>query len=124
MDRRGGLGLVFFYVVVFVGLMLAHAVQVANANLVIPVERKFKGPVDSLGAIKAHDSHRHGRFLSAVDVPLGGNGIPSSTGFVPSLPTHFVYFVLSCTHVFPLGKIILLVLLSYFRFSIWSFIFL
>ncbi|XP_061351181.1 aspartic proteinase 36 [Gastrolobium bilobum] len=53
---------------------------VANANLVFPVERKFKGPHSSLGAIKAHDARRRGRFLSAIDVPLGGNGLPSSTG--------------------------------------------
>ncbi|CAJ2633400.1 aspartic proteinase 36 isoform X2 [Trifolium pratense] len=52
----------------------------SNANLVFPVERKFKGPHHSLDAIKSHDDRRRGRFLSAVDIPLGGNGLPSSTG--------------------------------------------
>ncbi|KAK7340377.1 hypothetical protein VNO77_21079 [Canavalia gladiata] len=59
------------------GLLL---MQLANANLVFPVERKFKAPHQSLGAIKDHDAHRRGRFLSAVDIPLGGNGLPSSNG--------------------------------------------
>ncbi|MED6107698.1 hypothetical protein PIB30_016529 [Stylosanthes scabra] len=52
----------------------------ANANFVFPVERKFKGPVTSLSAIKDHDAARHGRILSAVDVNLAGTGLPNSVG--------------------------------------------
>jgi hypothetical protein len=73
MDRVRGLILVIQLCCFFVA---------SNANLVFPVERKFKGPHHSLDAIKAHDDRRRGRFLSAVDVPLGGDGLPSSTGFV------------------------------------------
>ncbi|KAK2361786.1 Eukaryotic aspartyl protease family protein [Trifolium repens] len=71
MDRVRGLILVIQLCCFFVA---------SNANLVFPVERKFKGPHHSLDAIKAHDDRRRGRFLSAVDVPLGGDGLPSSTG--------------------------------------------
>ncbi|XP_027352062.1 aspartic proteinase-like protein 2 [Abrus precatorius] len=63
-----------------VGLFVVQFCCFANANLVLHVERKFKGPNQSLREIKAHDTRRHGRFLSAVDVPLGGNGLASSTG--------------------------------------------
>ncbi|KAE9617752.1 putative aspartic peptidase A1 family, xylanase inhibitor [Lupinus albus] len=52
----------------------------SNANLVLPVERKFIGPHISLSQIKAHDARRHGRFLSGIDIELGGNGLPSKTG--------------------------------------------
>ncbi|KAL2606772.1 hypothetical protein GLYMA_09G249300v4 [Glycine max] len=52
----------------------------ANANMVFPVVRKFKGPAENLAAIKAHDAGRRGRFLSVVDLALGGNGRPTSTG--------------------------------------------
>ncbi|XP_019431218.1 PREDICTED: aspartic proteinase-like protein 2 [Lupinus angustifolius] len=52
----------------------------SNANLVLPVERKFVGPHISLSQIKAHDARRHGRFLATVDIELGGNGLPSKTG--------------------------------------------
>ncbi|KAK7295199.1 hypothetical protein RJT34_18104 [Clitoria ternatea] len=63
-----------------VGLLALQLCCVANANLVLPVERKFKGPLQSLADVKDHDARRRGRFLSAVDIPLGGNGRPSSTG--------------------------------------------
>lgn len=83
-------------------LLLILAVElcsVVNANLVLSVQRKFKGPHTSLSAIKAHDSRRRGRFLSAVDVELGGNGLPSATGFVSF---HVLYFfqsvILVITH--------------------------
>ncbi|KAJ7978274.1 Aspartic proteinase-like protein 2 [Quillaja saponaria] len=49
-------------------------------NLVLPVHHKFKGQHKSLSALKAHDIHRRGRILSAVDLNLGGNGHPSETG--------------------------------------------
>ncbi|XP_027366005.1 aspartic proteinase-like protein 2 isoform X2 [Abrus precatorius] len=46
------------------------------ANLVFPVQRRRT----SLSAIKAHDARRRGRLLSAVDLNLGGNGLPTETG--------------------------------------------
>ncbi|XP_057424436.1 aspartic proteinase 36-like [Lotus japonicus] len=61
-------------------LILLLAVEifcvVANANLVFPVQRRQA----SLTGIKAHDSSRRGRILSAVDFNLGGNGLPTVTG--------------------------------------------
>nr|AJA74402.1 aspartic protease [Cicer arietinum] len=77
MDRVRGLILI---IVSLFSIQLCCLVSSSNANMVFPVQRKFKGPHESLDAIKAHDARRHGRFLSAVDVPLGGNGLPSSTG--------------------------------------------
>jgi hypothetical protein len=85
MDRVRGLILVIQLCCFFVA---------SNANLVFPVERKFKGPHHSLDAIKAHDDRRRGRFLSAVDVPLGGDGLPSSTGFAFFFPLPFSLFML------------------------------
>lgn len=52
--------------------------SVANGNLVFPVERRKT----SLSGIKAHDARRRGRLLSTVDLNLGGNGLPTKTGFV------------------------------------------
>ncbi|KAE9621983.1 putative aspartic peptidase A1 family [Lupinus albus] len=54
---------------------------ITNANLVLPVQRKFKVSHKNLTEIKAHDTRRHGRFLSTVDIEIGGNGLPSKTGF-------------------------------------------
>ena len=75
---------------------------VANGNMVFPVQHKFKGREKSLSEIVAHDSVRRGRFLSAVDFNLGGNGHPSKSGFVsitlPSL-THFSFFKLAINNL-------------------------
>ncbi|KAG4925675.1 hypothetical protein JHK82_051499 [Glycine max] len=67
-------------VLLLVGSFVVQFCCNANANLVFPVVRKFKGPVENLAAIKAHDAGRRGRFLSVVDVALGGNGRPTSNG--------------------------------------------
>ncbi|XP_027087170.1 aspartic proteinase 36 [Coffea arabica] len=55
-----------------------------NNNVVFEVEHKFKGRRNENGgrgsfltSLKAHDSHRHGRMLAALDMPLGGNGSPT-----------------------------------------------
>lgn len=55
-----------------------------SGNFVFKVENKFKlgGKERSLSTLKEHDSLRHGRILAAVDIPLGGNGHPSATGYV------------------------------------------
>ena len=75
---------------------------VADGNMVFLVQHKFKGREKSLSEIVAHDSVRRGRFLSAVDVNLGGNGHPSKSGFVStSLPscTHFSFFKLAINNL-------------------------
>lgn len=73
MDLRGSL---------VVGILVFEFCWLACGNFVFPVQHKFKGRGNSLNAIKAHDARRRGRFLSAVDLNLGGNGQPSETGFV------------------------------------------
>lgn len=59
------------------------AVDFVRANVVFPVEHKFKGLERNLSAFKAHDVRRHGRTLFDVDLKLGGNGQPTETGLVP-----------------------------------------
>ncbi|XP_030540752.1 aspartic proteinase 36-like [Rhodamnia argentea] len=61
--------------------VLCLASVAAADNVVLEVQHRFKGRRGSLlGAMRSHDALRHGRLLSAVDLPLGGNGIPSDTG--------------------------------------------
>ncbi|EXC29956.1 Aspartic proteinase-like protein 2 [Morus notabilis] len=62
------------------GLLFFALFSSASANFVFPVEHKFKGKERSLSALKDHDVRRHRRILSAVDLELGGNGLPSETG--------------------------------------------
>uniref|UniRef100_A0A0R0EFQ6 Peptidase A1 domain-containing protein n=1 Tax=Glycine max TaxID=3847 RepID=A0A0R0EFQ6_SOYBN len=69
MDPRG--------VLILVAVLVAEIGSVANGNLVFPVERRKR----SLSAVRAHDVRRRGRILSAVDLNLGGNGLPTETGF-------------------------------------------
>ncbi|KAL5567044.1 hypothetical protein UlMin_030208 [Ulmus minor] len=65
----------------FLGCVLfLDLVSNVSGNFVFPVEHKFKGKERSLSAFKAHDVRRHRRILSAVDLELGGNGLPSETG--------------------------------------------
>ncbi|KAH1191921.1 Aspartic proteinase-like protein 2 [Glycine max] len=68
MDPRG--------VLILVAVLVAEIGSVANGNLVFPVERRKR----SLSAVRAHDVRRRGRILSAVDLNLGGNGLPTETG--------------------------------------------
>lgn len=49
-----------------------------SANVVFQVHRKFTGYERSLTTYKDHDSYRHRRILSAVDLPLGGSGSPTA----------------------------------------------
>ncbi|KAK4273630.1 hypothetical protein QN277_021997 [Acacia crassicarpa] len=65
---------------VVVGILVLDLSCVAYGNLAFPVVHKFKGRHRSLVALKAHDDRRRGRFLSALDLSLGGNGLPSETG--------------------------------------------
>jgi len=65
-------------VLILVAILVAEIGCIANGNFVFPVERRKR----SLNAVKAHDARRRGRILSAVDLNLGGNGLPTETGFV------------------------------------------
>lgn len=67
-----------FYVLV----LLLFLPAIVSGNAVFRVQHKFKGREKSLEALRAHDTRRHGRLLSAVDLPLGGNGHPSEAGSV------------------------------------------
>uniref|UniRef100_A0A7N0U6Q9 Peptidase A1 domain-containing protein n=1 Tax=Kalanchoe fedtschenkoi TaxID=63787 RepID=A0A7N0U6Q9_KALFE len=51
-----------------------------SANMVLDVKHKFGGRSRGLGELRAHDARRHARLLSAIDLPLGGNGLPSEAG--------------------------------------------
>lgn len=83
-------------VIVFVLLVFTLLVQLVKGSVVFEVEHKFKGigKRSPLSALKAHDTHRHARILSAVDLPLGGNGRPSDAALVflpPSLSLDYYF---------------------------------
>ncbi|PIN01837.1 Aspartyl protease [Handroanthus impetiginosus] len=65
-------------------LLLSFLVQlmfVVKGNVVFQVHHKYGGRCKgkaALGALRAHDSRRHGRMLSAIDFQLGGDGSPTS----------------------------------------------
>ncbi|KAG7029946.1 Aspartic proteinase-like protein 2 [Cucurbita argyrosperma subsp. argyrosperma] len=61
-------------------LLAISFLSTGDCNLVFNVHHKFKGRERSLEAFKAHDVLRRGRFLSAIDLNLGGNGHPSESG--------------------------------------------
>ncbi|KAG6607130.1 Aspartic proteinase-like protein 2 [Cucurbita argyrosperma subsp. argyrosperma] len=61
-------------------LLVISFLSSGDCNLVFKVQHKFNGRQRSLSAFKAHDMHRRGRFLSAIDLELGGNGHPSESG--------------------------------------------
>ncbi|KAM3192613.1 hypothetical protein ACQJBY_069680 [Aegilops geniculata] len=71
-----------------IALSAALAPGRAAATGVFEVRRKFprhagSGPGGGkhLAGLRAHDARRHGRSLAAaVDLPLGGNGLPTETG--------------------------------------------
>ncbi|KAL6634338.1 hypothetical protein ACP70R_027009 [Stipagrostis hirtigluma subsp. patula] len=65
--------------------LCAAAVRPAAATGVFRVRRKFQrdnagGEEGHLAALRRHDVRRHGRMLGAVDLPLGGLGLPTETG--------------------------------------------
>ncbi|PHT96346.1 hypothetical protein BC332_34728 [Capsicum chinense] len=68
-------------------LLLVSVLEVAvkgNNNVVFNVKHRYGGRGGSiLNELRAHDSHRHGRMLAAVDFPLGGNGQPTDAALVP-----------------------------------------
>ncbi|XP_068657786.1 aspartic proteinase 36 [Aristolochia californica] len=60
-------------------LLLLSGSYVSSTG-VFRVQRKFAGKGKSMTDLKSHDSRRHGRMLGAVDLPLGGIGLPSEAG--------------------------------------------
>lgn len=75
MDLRRLVALLMVLLVVQLGL-----VSFSLGNVVFKVQHKFAGRLRNLTEFKAHDARRHSRLLSAVDLPLGGNGHPAETG--------------------------------------------
>lgn len=76
--RKGGLGFVVgVLVIVFV---FGFECCGASGNVVFQVHHAYGGSKRaSLTRFKAHDSVRHRRILSAVDLPIGGDGSPTSS---------------------------------------------
>ncbi|KAL4574653.1 hypothetical protein LXL04_021489 [Taraxacum kok-saghyz] len=72
LNKRGFVVLVIGFVV------LLELCLLASGNVVFQVQHKFAGNKRSLTQFKAHDSDRHRRILSAVDLPIGGDGSPTS----------------------------------------------
>ncbi|KAF3452475.1 hypothetical protein FNV43_RR02908 [Rhamnella rubrinervis] len=62
------------------GILVLALFSTVSGNFVFPVQHKFKGKDRSLSALKNHDIRRHARILSAVDLELGGNSLPSESG--------------------------------------------
>lgn len=66
-------------------VFVAELLCFSSANVVFDVKHKFGGRGErSLSALRAHDSHRHGRMLAAIDLPLGGKGRAGDSSFVPN----------------------------------------
>jgi hypothetical protein len=63
----------------------------AAATGVFQVHRKFTRAAN-ITVHLAHDVGRHGRLLAAADVPLGGLGLPTGSGYAPtpSLPPRLI----------------------------------
>lgn len=64
-------------------LLLSLFINSSLGNYELNVEHKFgvRGSErTTLSALRAHDERRHGRRLSAIDIPLGGDGLPTGTG--------------------------------------------
>ncbi|CAH9101254.1 unnamed protein product [Cuscuta europaea] len=67
------------YCFVLVLLLLIPGAK-GSGEGVIKVNYKFSGSERTLIALSAHDNMRHLRFLSGVDLPIGGTGRPDSVG--------------------------------------------
>lgn len=88
-NRRGIVvfGIRFVFVVV-------ELCMLASANVVFQVKHKYSDNKRSLNALKHHDANRHRRFLSAAELPLGGDGSPTSAALVFHCIISIVYFQL------------------------------
>lgn len=72
-------------VLFLVGFVFVGDICFGTANIVFDVKHKFGGRIGrSLGVLRAHDSHRHGRMLETIDLPLGGKGRAGDSSFVPN----------------------------------------
>ena len=76
-------------------LLAASSAPGAVAGSVFQVRRKFPAGVGgdsgaNISALRVHDGRRHGRLLAAADLPLGGLGLPTDTGYVPALASFFI----------------------------------
>lgn len=77
-------------------LLAAGSGPGAVAAGVFQVRRKFPAGVGgedagaNISALRVHDGRRHGRLLAAADLPLGGLGLPTDTGYVPALASFFI----------------------------------
>jgi hypothetical protein len=78
-----------FGVVLLFALSVALLPPPAAATGVFRVRRKFprhaggtgeEAAEEHLAVLRRHDGRRHGRLLGAVDLPLGGVGLPTETG--------------------------------------------
>lgn len=78
MDRRRILGGCFVFLLVLV--VFESGPIGVSGNGIFKVQHKFFGR-RMVEELRAHDARRHGRLLSAVDLPMGGVGLPTSTGF-------------------------------------------
>nr|XP_043638550.1 aspartic proteinase 36-like [Erigeron canadensis] len=68
----------FVLVIGFVIVIVGQFCGLVSGNVVFQVQHKFGGSKRSLSQFRAHDSDRHRRILSAVDLPIGGDGSPTS----------------------------------------------
>ncbi|KAI3797697.1 hypothetical protein L1987_32960 [Smallanthus sonchifolius] len=65
-------------VVLVIGFIVVQLCILVSANVVFQVQHKFAGQKGYLNALKSHDANRHRRFLSAVEIPLGGDSRPTA----------------------------------------------
>ncbi|KAI3796853.1 hypothetical protein L1987_39539 [Smallanthus sonchifolius] len=65
-------------VVLVIGFIVLELCILVSANVVFQVQHKFAGQKGYLNALKSHDANRHRRFLSAVEIPLGGDSRPTA----------------------------------------------
>lgn len=80
-------------------MILAELMCVAMGNLVFQVHHKYGGRGQgkaALGALRAHDSRRHGRMLSAIDFQLGGDGSPTNAAYVDLICFSFSFSFFFC----------------------------
>ncbi|KAK8960137.1 Aspartic proteinase-like protein 2 [Platanthera guangdongensis] len=64
-------------------LCFTYSLERCSSTGVFRVQRKFSGQRQSIADLRAHDVRRHDRILlgsGAVDLPLGGLGLPTATG--------------------------------------------
>ncbi|XP_073117886.1 aspartic proteinase 36 isoform X3 [Elaeis guineensis] len=54
--------------------------SLAHATGVFHVRHKYLHRKRAIADLRAHDARRHGRILSAIDLPIGGVGLPTDTG--------------------------------------------